>query len=506
VLTAQTPAAEIPAKTLSGEAILALSGEPQSFNPNFQGDDYLWPIAGNLFNSLLSLNNSYDVIPELATGYEIAEDGLSITFTLQPLATWHDGTPVTAADVKYTLEQIVADPASPGSGLIGAVASVDVVDDHTALVHLSQPSASVIGFLAWYGVFILPAHIYEGTDWTTNEANQAPVGSGPFRFVSYEPGASVELEANTAYFGEGPYLERLIYSIQPDANTQVQALQNGELDFMDGLPNAQVAVFEANPEFRVAPKVYPSPYYFGFNMTRQPLDNLDVRTAIGMAIDRQQIVDTALAGYGATEDRFYPSVIEWASNPDATAPAFDVDGANALLDGAGLAYDGDFRFAVQLYTFTGWPEIADAATVVKEQLAAIGVDMEVVLLEGASWDEQMAAGDFDFGLLNGFQGPDPANLIIRWSTEGNLNHWGFTSPEFDDLLAQGDAAATQEERAPLYFQAQAILAEELPGMPLVIQTSFAGYSTRLTGIWNDADDPVSAQVGMNRFTLTRIAE
>src|SRR5690606_39261646 len=110
VMMAQTPATpgEIPPKELSGTAISTITGDPQSFNPDFQADDNLWPIACNVFNSLFMLDYDFNVIPDLATGYEVAEDGLSITVTLNPLATWHDGTPVTSADVKYTLEQIVA--------------------------------------------------------------------------------------------------------------------------------------------------------------------------------------------------------------------------------------------------------------------------------------------------------------------------------------------------------------------------------------------------------------
>jgi len=506
-LVAQTPApAEIPPKELNGTAILTLSGEPQSFNPDFQGDDNLWPVACNIYNSLFSLDNDFNVIPELATGYEVAEDGLSITVTLNPLATWHDGEPVTSADVRYTLEQIVATPSSTASSLISSIESVDTPDDHTAVLNLSQPSASVIGFLSWYGVFILPAHIYEGTDWATNEANQSPIGSGPFKFVSYEPGATVELEANTEYFGEGPYLERLIYQIIPDPNTQVQSLLNGEIDFVDGVPNAQVPSLESNPEYKVAGKVYPSPFYIGFNLTHEPLDNLEVRRAIGMAIDRDQIVATALGGYGTPENRFYPSVIEWASNPDATAPEFDVDAANALLDEAGFPLEGDSRFSLRLLYFTGWQEAADTATVLKEQLAAIGVDIELVLLEYAAWEEQVAAGDFDISLQGGFQGPDPANLALRWGTGNTLNRWGYSNPEFDELLVQGDSAPTQEERAPYYFEAQAILAEDLPSLPLALQTFFAGFTSRLSGVWLDPDDPASSQVGMNRFTLTKLED
>lgn len=505
VMTAQTPAAgEIPPKELSGTAILSLAGEPQSFNPDFQADDYLWPIACNIYNSLFSLDNSFNVIPELATGYEVAEDGLSITIPINPLASWHDGEPLTSADVKYTLEQIASSDTATAASLIGAIESVDTPDDHTAVLQLSQPSASVIGFLSWYGVFILPAHIYEGTDWATNEANQAPIGSGPFKFVSYEPGATVELEANTEYFGEGPYLEKLIYQIIPDPNTQVQSLQNGEIDFVDGIPNAQVPVFESNPEFKAPGKVYPSPLYLGFNLTKAPFDTVEVRRAIGMAIDREQIVATALGGFGTAENRYYPSVIEWASNPDATAPELDIEGANALLDEAGFPLDGDTRFSFGLHHFTGWQEAVDTATVVKEQLTAIGIDVELILLEYAAWDEQVSGGDFDVSLQGGFQGPDPANLKSRWGTGSSNNDWGYSNPEFDELLQKGDAATTQEERVPFYFQAQEIMAEDLPSIPLALQTYYSAFTSRLTGVWLDPDDPASGQVGMNRFTLAKL--
>lgn len=499
-----SPVAEIPAKTIKGTAVLANAGEPKSFQGNFQADDNGWPIHCNIYNSLFSLDNSYNVIPELATGYEVSADGLTITIPLQPLATWHDGKPVTSKDVKYTLEQIVSDKAATASGLIGAISKVDATDDHTAIIHLKQPSASIIGFLSWYGVFILPAHIYEGTDWTTNPANMKPVGSGPFKFVSYKAGASIELEANDRYFGEGPFLEKLVFQIIPDDNTQVQALVNGEVDYLPSLPSAQVATIQATPGFKTAEKVYPSPIYFGFNFKKAPLDKADVRRAIAMAVDRDQILSTALSGLGTTSNRFYPAVIQWASNPDATAPAFDLDGANALLDKAGLPLKGDTRFPVKLFYFTGWPEVADTATVLKEQFAKIGVTVELVTLEIGAWEDQVRAGDSDLAMLGGFQGPDPANLTSRVGTGGTLNYWSYSNPEVDDLLAKGDAATSQEARVPFYFKAQEVLAKDLPIVQLVLQTYYTPFIDKLSGIWCDPNDPASSKVGLNRFTLTKL--
>ncbi len=502
-MKAQTPAGEIAPKELSGTAILSIPGEPLSFNLNLTADDNLWPIACNIYNSLFSLDNDFNVIMELATGYEVADDGLSITVTLNPLATWHDGEPVTAADVKWSLETIVGDPTTTAAALISALASVDVVDDYTAVLNLSRASSSIIGFLSWYGVMIMPAHIYADTDWAENPANMAPIGSGPFKFVSYTAGQTVELEANEAYFGEGPYLESAIYQIIPDPNTEVQALLNGEID-VAGVPAAQVPTLEADANFVTAGKMYPSPIYLGFNTAKAPLDVLEVRQAIAMGIDRDQIVATALAGLGEPQTGFYPTVIQWASNPDSQAPAFDVDGANALLDEAGFPLDGDTRFKLQYYIFSGWQELADTATVIKEQLAAVGIEVELITLEFAAWDEQLAAGNFDMGSIGGFQGPDPANLALRWGSEGTLNHWAFSNPEFDALLVEGDSAPTPEERAPFYFQAQQILADELPGVLLALQAYYSAWTNRLSGFWLDSNDPASNLVGMNRLTLTKL--
>jgi len=496
---------EVPAKTLSGTVIVVNGGEPKSFQPDFQVDDFAWPIACNIYNTLTSLDNSYNVIPELATGYTVADDGLSIAYTLNPLASWHDGTPVTSLDVKYTLEKIVSEPTATASGLIGAVSHVDTPEPYTAIVHLKQPSASVVGFLSWYGVFILPAHIYDGTDWTTNPANLKPIGSGPFKFVEYKAGESVTLEANQTYFGDGPFLEQLKFSIIPDDNTQVQALLNGEVDFLPALPSTQVATLQATPGYKTVEKTYPSPIYFGFNFKRENLAKVEVRKAIAMAVNRDQILQTALNGLGTTSDRFYPAVIEWASNPDATAPAFDVDGANKLLDEAGYPKNGDERFSLKLFYFTGWPEVADTCTVLKEQFAAIGVTLELVSLEIGAWEEQVRAGDSDLAILGGFQGPDPANLASRVGTDGTLNLWFYSNTEIDDLLKQGDEATSQEARIPLYFKAQELLAQDLPVIQLVLQTSFPSFVDTLSGIWTDPDDAAASQVGMNRFTLTKIA-
>jgi peptide/nickel transport system substrate-binding protein len=501
----QTPTAE---KGGDGTLIVTTSGDPLSFNPDFQIDDSGFAPCSNIYNSLLSLNGTYAVIPELATAWEVAADGLSITFHLAEGANWHDGQPVTSADVKYTFEQIVADPAAPANSLIGALASVDTPDPKTAVCNLKQPSASILGFIAWYGVFILPAHLYQGTDWTTNPANQAPVGSGPFKFVSYSPGATIELEANLEYFGEGPFVDKLIFSIIPDANTALQAFLNGEADVMlaPSPPNSQVPTLQSTDGIKVALKEFPSVHYFGFNFNREPYSNVEVRKAIAQAIDRAQIVDIALGGIGGAVTSFYTPAIAWASNsdPEAQAPAFDLAAAAAALDAAGLPVNDGTRFKAEFLYFTASPEYGDIATVLKQQLAAVNIDLELVGLEIGAFSDRAVAGDFDMLLTNGFQGPDPANLRARIGEGGALSVWGYVNPEVERLLDEGDVESDQEVRASKYKELQAILAQDLPIVPLSSVVVPYPYASKVSGVYFDNDDPVAAQVGLNRFTLTKI--
>ncbi|MGH2551864.1 MAG: ABC transporter substrate-binding protein, partial [Thermomicrobiales bacterium] len=294
-----TPDAESTQKGGDGTLIVSTSGDPLSFNPDFQIDDNGFAPASNIYNKVVTLDHSYSLLPDLAQTWETSEDGLTITFHLVEGATWHDGTPFTSKDVKYTIDMIVATTSATASGLLSAIETVDAPDDATVIFNLKQPSASLLPFLGWYGTFVLPAHIYEGTDWATNPANQSPIGTGPYKFNSYEAGTRIELDANLEYWGEGPFSDKLVFSIIPDANTALQAFLNGETDVMlNSPPLSEVPSVEATEGVKVTALSLPSYYYFGFNVTGQYTSDPEVRKAISQSIDREQIVKTALGGYG----------------------------------------------------------------------------------------------------------------------------------------------------------------------------------------------------------------
>lgn len=456
---------------------------PGSFNPCWKSDDPAYAINQNIFNKLVTLNADFEIRPDLATEWTISEDGLTYTFKLADNVTWHDGEPFTSADVKWTLDAI---REYKGRMYIefGNIDYVECPDDYTVILHMSQPDAALLGFLSWYACFIMPKHIYEGTDWTTNPANQSPIGTGPFKFVSWEQGESVELEANEEYFKGAPYIKRLIFKIIPDENSALQAFKNGEVDIIGGgIPYSEVKNLQEDPRATVILKEYPSRYYLGFNFKNEILQDHRVREAIARAIDRSEILEKAFHGIGHEAWGFYTPVISWAYNDQDLAPEFDLEKANDLLDEAGYKPEANgVRLKFDFVHFPG-TDVADTATILKEQLKKIGVELNLVQLEMAAWVPRIRQEmNFDITMTNGFHGPDPHNLYGRIATDGGNRVSGtYSNKQLDQILLDAVRETNQEERGKLYKQAQKIMAEDLPIVPLIDIISPVVYASDIVG-------------------------
>lgn len=485
-----------------GTLVVGQNGDPKSFNPDNQIDDFNFQFAFNIFSTLVCLSQTYDVIPDLAKSWEVSEDGKQITFLLNEGVSWHDGEPVTAADVKWTYEKIVATEGAPGRDNLSALDHIETPDDYTAVFVLKNPSSPFLGFLAWYGTFVLPKHIYDGTDWMTNEANQNPVGCGPFKFVEYVAGDHVTLEANLDYFGEGPYMDRVVTRIIPDPATMEQALLNEEVDAdpwgslsFDSIPN-----FEADGRFTVIRKEFPSVYYLTFNFNREITGNVKVRQAIGMAIDRAVIIERGLAGFGNPVNTYYTPVIAWANNPDATAPEYDPEAAKALLDEAGYPVGDDgYRFKLVFPYFSATDQWRNIAQVVQAQLRDIGIDVELAEMEIAAWEQRLREqDDFDLSLLDGFFGPGPGNLKNRYGTGGGINLWHYSNAEVDRLLDEAAQSADQAAATEMYHQIQALLAQDIASIPLSSWVGSIVYRKELSG-FPVPGDPVGEILGFYNY-------
>ncbi|MGC8577336.1 MAG: ABC transporter substrate-binding protein [Thermoproteota archaeon] len=497
---------------LGGTLVVIQVGDPKSFNPDAQVDDMGFPMFQNLFNKLVTLDIDYNVIPDLAYKWDVSSDGLTYTFYLYKNATWHDGVPVTAWDVKWTFETINKSKGIAYSWIKAYnIKSINVIDNYTVKFVLKQPFAAFLSFLGWYGTFVMPKHIYSNySDWLDpkNPALQKPVGSGPFKFVEWVKGDHVTLEANPNYFKGRPYLDKLVFKIIPDANTALSSFLAGEGDVLAVRPPfSEIPKLNSTPGVIVKSRAVPSQWYIGFNLLRYPFNDRTLRLAIAYAINRSYVVEKAMSGYGFPARGGYTSAIKWAFNPNATLPNYNVTLANKLLDDAGykLGPDGIRRtpngtkLSIKYTYFTTGPETEAIGVVLKEQLKKIGIEVTLEGLEIGAWEQKVVKNrDFDIALCDGFQGPDPDNMRSRFALGAYLNFANYSNVEYYELLQNASVTTDFGKRQKLYWKAQEIFVHDLAYIPLVDLVAFYIWKTEFHGLpWESA-----GKVNYNSYALT----
>lgn len=454
-----------------GELRVLLPFEPRSLAPNSPGDEVALVLASNLFNKLVSFDAESRLYPDLAESWTVGAGGLSYTFNLRRGVHWHDGRPFTADDVRWTFERLAAEPGLAAEA-VRRIERVETPDERTVVIRLKEPWAPFLSTLAWFGAFILPRHDTDGI------AQGRPVGTGPFRFSEWVRGERLVLVANRSFFRPGPWLDRVVYTFSSGSQTVPELLLAGAIDYTMARPPLEaIPRLEREPTIRVASALADSRIYCAFNLRRPALADLRVREAINRAIDRQEILDRALHGFGAPAFGFYTPAVSWAYNGNAHVPAHDPARARALLAAAGRpALD----LELLVPSASPMPEIAEVLT---SQLAAVGISVRPVFLPlGQLVERASVRHEFDLALLGGSQGPDPENLNTRFGPRGPLQYMGYTSPRLAAALAEGARSADLTERARAYFRAQEILAQDLPVAPLVEGVRLIIFHRRVRGL------------------------
>ena len=299
------------AKGGDGVLRLSLPGEPRTLNPNVAPlDEYALLVSQNLFSRLVTRADDSGVLPELAERWTESADGLTYTFYIRKGVRFHDGRPLTAEDVRTTFARIAE---SSNTEVAQRIASVEAPDPTTVHVRLKAPWAAFIPSIAWFGVSILPSHVYAGAPWKDNPANVKPIGSGPFKLKTWEPGRRIVLEKNPDFFGQGPYLDELDYTIVPSTAEGVQLLLDGQVDFVMGRPPPRmVRQLARTPGLRVTMAPSDGRTYLAFNLRREPFDDVRLRRAVNLALDRRALIDDVLSGLGSPAVGFYTPAVAWA--------------------------------------------------------------------------------------------------------------------------------------------------------------------------------------------------
>lgn len=464
--------------------IIRMDGDPMSFNPDCYADDTFYPAAINLFSRLVKLDLASNILPDAAETWEVSDDGLTITFNLRHDLVWSDGEALTAEDAAYTFETIRANSAYFFCSYLSNVESVEATDDYTVVFHMTTPDVSLVTNLGWYANFIMPKHIYdvEGVAWGDNEAASLShpdkvVCSGPYRISEYKQGQNLLLVANENSPVQ-PAIKSINYSVITDATTAVQAILNAEIDLYSNAPAANVPEMEASADVDVASQAKAVPLRIVFSFDTELGADSAFRHAVAMCVDRTDICKKVEGGTMPADYSMFPPVIEWACNTEDLAPDVDLAAAEQCLIDAGYTKGSDGYYVsgltIDTFDFGGLP---DMAKLIIANMKQIGIGVELNLLESNAWsDKCFNRKDFTICMMGGTMAPDPSSLATRYSTGGSGNIGNWSNAEFDALVTEANSEGDSVKRADLYKQAQAIMAEELPIVPIADWTNFIAYA------------------------------
>jgi peptide/nickel transport system substrate-binding protein len=450
-----------------GTLVMASNSDPGPLNPGITTSVPTHVVTGPMFNGLVGIDQNLKPLPDLATSWDTAADGKTVTFHLASGVTWHDGHAFSSADVKFTFEKILLPFSSRTKSALGPVlAGIDVPDTNTVVFRFKTPYAAFLSLIEKVNAPIMPMHIYQGTDPMTNPANQRPVGTGAFKFQEGVKGDHYTMVRNDRYFKKGqPYLDKVVIRIIPDNSTASAAFERGEVDYLvfpAGQDLDRLAKLPGVTQTNKGREAFASVTFLVFNLDRTPLKDVRVRQAIGAAVDQKFIISSVLAGKGiATSGPISPQLKPFYSSADAKQPAFDPAQAKQLLSQAGVSN-------LKL-TWVGDPSVSKLAAVLKDELAQVGITLEIVQLERNAWiDRLYNKRDFDLSYTNFENGPDPDIGVKRAFISSNIgpvsfsNAAAYRNTTVDELLTRAATATDPKQRQADYAQFQKIVSQELP--------------------------------------------
>mgnify|MGYP006278012147 FL=1 len=514
-LFAAAPLALADAPKQGGAATITFNNDLTTLDPQVGYDWQNWSVIKSIFDGLMDYKpGTTELEPDLAESYTVSDDGLTYTFKLRDGVKFHNGRPMSSADVKYSFERAV-NPAtqSPGGGYFGMIAGYDDVaggkattlsgietpDDKTVIFKLTRPDATFLHLMAINFGYVVPKEEVEkaGADW-----GKKPVGTGAFKFVEWVPGQNIKLERNKDYFRAGvPYLDNITFEFGQDPTVAVLRLKKGEVDIVgDGIPPAQFAEIMADPASKdlIAEGNQLHTGYVTMNVTQPPFDNVKVRQAVNMAINKERIV-RLINNRAAPASQALPPAMP-GYNPDNKGYAYDPEGAKKLLAEAGV---GEITTELYVMNVDPNPRIAQA---IQQDLAAVGIKAEIRSLAQA---EVIAAGGsgkapmiWSGGMAWIADFPDPANfyygiLGCAGAVEGGWNWSKYCNKALDERATKADAMVKDDQKDARIAEWKAVFDDVLkdaPWAPVFNEKRFTYHSERLGGDPSLFTDPIHIPV------------
>ncbi len=479
-------------KTSSTPQVLVFGrgGDSVSLDPGVVTDGESFKVTQNLFETLLNFGEQDTTIkPGLAKEWTVSDDGLTYTLQLQEGVKFHDGTDFNAEAVIENVnrwkagnkEQFYYFNSMFKAEGADVIKEVKADGDHTVIFTLSRPQAPFLKNLAMspFGIASPTAFKKDG-----DKFGQNPVGTGPFKFVDWQPNQTITIEKFEDYWQEGlPKLDRVIFQVFQDNTARLNALIAGEIDLADGVNPSDGKTVEGNAALQLIERPSMNIGYLGLTSTRAPFDNKLVRQAVNYAIDKQAIVDAFFEGRAQVAANPMPPSIS-GYNDDIKPYPYDPEKAKELLAEAG--YDGkEIELWAMPVARPYMPDAAKVAEVIKKNLEDVGIPAKIVTFEWATYLEKAKNGEADAFML-GWTGDngDADNFIYTLLDKDNIgsnNYSYYSNDEVHDLLIEAQSETDESKRIELYKQAQVIIHEDAPWVPLAHSTPLLAAKAGVKG-------------------------
>ncbi|GAE27197.1 oligopeptide ABC transporter [Halalkalibacter wakoensis JCM 9140] len=437
---------------------------------------------GKIYETLVIQDQEMEIQPGLAESWERVDE-LTWTLKLREGVTFHDGTNFNAEAVKATIERVL-DPevGSNRASLFEMISDIEVVSDYEVTFTTEYPFSPLLANLSHYSAgMISPTAIQE--DYEGNVSlGEKPVGTGPLKFSSWNPGQQITLVNNEEHWNGGMKVDEVVFKVVPEDLTRVAEVETGEAHIAEPVPTNDISRIEASSEMKLYRSEGLGIDYIGMNMNKEPFNDIRVRQAINLAIDTASIVDHVYNGVGIkAEGPMGPGV--WGYHPDLEGYGFDVEEAKRLLAEAG--YEGGFDTTI-------WTndnrERMDITEVVQAQLAEIGINVSIEVLEWGAYLEKTGAGEHEMFILGWSNMTGDADYnqyyLYHSDTHGNAgNRSYYHNEEVDRLIDEGRKESDPDKRLALYHEAQEIELEEAPLVLLRHTEYVTALGNNVEGFW-----------------------
>lgn len=460
----------------SDTLIYAQGAEPRGLDPALVDDGESAKVMSNIYEGLLKYSkDGTNIEPALAEKWEISDDKLTYTFNLRKGVKFHDGTDFNADAVKFNIERQIAPKVTEDMGyagfVYGAVKSVEKVDDYTVKVILNQPSTPFLNNVAM--IMAAPMVSPKALQDNNNNVNQTPVGTGPYKFVRWDKDEDVVLVRNDEYWGTKALTKNVIFKFIKDNSARVVALNNGEVDMIDGIDATVIDQITSSGN-----QIYKAQgmtiNYMAYNTTKKPFDDAKVRTAVSQAVNVPELVKSLYKDYAESANSILPSFMP-GYDASVKQAAYDPAAAKAALASAGVTKLHMITYSnPRPYNTANGQVLAET---IQGYLSKVGITATIDVYDWTTYKDKIKAGDYDV-CFYGWTGDngDPDNFMTLLSDKDpSMNVARWDNADFKALIAKGAATPNGEERNKLYGEMEKMVAEQAIWLPISHSMNLCAY-------------------------------